>query len=176
MQLSGLDTMIVIYAMKRCGNSASADELELRKRTLVLLDNLRKEKATIVLPSVAVHEVLNGYPKERHGRVLATINERFFVAHLDLAAAALASEIWIQHKGLPPEKKLERKLLKIDTLVVATAKIGGASTFYSHDAKCRTLASLAGLVARDLPTHSTDLLLEAELKHGDVDSGLEQED
>jgi len=49
-------------------------------------------------------------------------------------------------------------------LIIASAKVGGVTTFYSHDARCRKLAVRAGIRARDLPTHSEDLFIDAEMK------------
>jgi len=61
---------------------------------------------------------------------------------------------------------IKRQVLKADVQIVATAKVAGAGTFYSHDLKCRKLAVSAGLTARDLPTHSQILFIDAEMKKG----------
>ena len=173
MNITGLDTMIIIYAMKRANEFSPPEALELRKRTVVLLDNIRKEGSILVVPTVSIWEVLTGIPKTQHGSFLAKLNDRLVPKPVDVAVAAFAADLWIRHKGLPPPEQMERKILKVDCLVVASAKMAGATAFYSHDSRCRALATLAGLDARDLPTHSTDLLLDAEIRRGETSSGLE---
>ena len=61
-------------------------------------------------------------------------------------------------------------MLKADVLIISSAKVGGASSFYSHDDKCRKLASVAGLMARDLPTHSEDLFVNVEMNRESPDA------
>jgi hypothetical protein len=55
-------------------------------------------------------------------------------------------------------------VLKADVLIISSAKVAGASVFYSHDAKSRSLAAEAGLKPLNLPTHSEDMFTNAELK------------
>jgi predicted nucleic acid-binding protein len=176
MILDSMDAMVFIYAIKRCKITHPPKDHDLRNRTLILLNHLDKENVRIVLPSVVVSEILAGIPHSDHGRTLSKLTQRFHVAPLDVAAASLAAEVWIKHRGLPKSEQMARNLLKVDSLVVATAKIGGARNFYSHDEGCRKLSALAGLVPKDLPTHSTDLLLDAELRTGSATSGLESEE
>jgi hypothetical protein len=84
----------------------------------------------------------------------------------DLSASALAAELWIRHRGLSKHEQMQRVPLKLDVMVLATAKTAGARLFYSNDRKCRALAKSIGLDARDLPTHSESLLTQAETMFG----------
>ena len=55
-------------------------------------------------------------------------------------------------------------------LIVASARAGGATQFYSHDKNCRTLAELAGMEALDLPNGETmkDQFLLADIRAGKI--------
>jgi hypothetical protein len=44
------------------------------------------------------------------------------------------------------------------------AKVAGATDFYSHDVKCRRLATMAGLSAHDLPTNHPNLFVDREIR------------
>jgi hypothetical protein len=112
---------------------------------------------------VTVAELLCAVEPQDHGNFVAALTNRFFCPTLDLRASALAAELWRYHRGLPSEQQIQRSVLKADVLIIATAKVAGATTFYSHDEKCRKLASRAGMRARDLPTHSQDLFINAEV-------------
>jgi len=149
------DTMTVIYELAE-GHADPAIQ-ELHRRARILSAALTEQKATIILPTVVVSELLTGIEPANHGQFLATLQARFLIPPLDLRAAALAAQLWIEHRKLPPDQKLERRVLKADVLVVASAKVAGATVFYSHDTKARTLANLAKMEARDLPTHSEKL-------------------
>jgi hypothetical protein len=76
----------------------------------------------------------------------------------------MAAQLWQWHRRLPPEDQIQRSILKVDVLIIAVAKVAGASVFYSHDAKSRKLAAQAGMRALDLPTHSEDMFTNAEMK------------
>jgi hypothetical protein len=43
-------------------------------------------------------------------------------------------------------------------MIVAVAKVCGATTFYSHDPACRKMAEHIGMTAFDLPTHHENFL------------------
>ena len=62
---------------------------------------------------------------------------------------------------------VKRITLKVDVLVVVSARVAGAQIFYSHDRKCRRLAALAKLEARDLPTHHENMFTVLEMRRGE---------
>ena len=54
-------------------------------------------------------------------------------------------------------------------MIVASARAGGATEFYSHDHKCRALAKLL-MTAHDLPTGTGDLkdmFFMGDIRRGD---------
>ena len=165
--IAGIDTMTVAWGFRdpeRPGDPA--DLKEKRRRAQILFAELEAKKATIVVPTIVVAELLIPLPAEAHGNFLAELNKYFFCPPFDLRACGLAAELWVKHRALAKEDQLVRRTLKADTMIVATAKSVGATVFYSHDHKCRRLAQQAGMIAKDLPEHSEDLLTEAEIRHG----------
>ncbi len=173
MTLVGLDTMILIHATKRGKSTDSPEQVDFRRRTLILLDNLRTRNDQIIISTVAITELLKGLKPEHRGPVIAKINSRFRIKPVDVAVAGFAADLWTKHRGLPEKDQMERIVLKVDVFVVAASKIAGASVFYSNDKTCRTLAEQAGMEPKDLPSHSEDLFDDAKIKRGHGESGLE---
>ncbi len=156
-----LDTMILVWELHRKPVLA---QKELQQRTRILLEQLDDDKSTVVVPSIVVAELLIPIKPEKHGDFIAELRRRFLCPPLDLQAASLAAELWQRHRGLPKTEQIKRRTLKSDVLIVATASVAGASIFYSHEAKCRRLARLAQLEAKDLPTHHENLFVDAEMR------------
>lgn len=156
---AAIDTMIVSWALREPPEGGKPDTraLEMRHRALLLLINLYDNKSQIIIPTVVVSECLIPIPPSEHGGFISKLQKKFFLAPFDLAACSLAAHLWQQHRGLPKEHQIERSLLKSDVMIVASAKVAGASVFYSHDEKCRSLATSARMTAKDLPTHSEDM-------------------
>ena len=163
-----LDTHILIWGGLRppnpSGEPLSSHAAEMTYRSHALLVDLEKRGEKIIIPVVSVAELLVPLDTSQHGAFLATLTARFFCPPFDMHAASLAAQLWSYHRTLPPSEQLGRLVLKADVQIIATAKAAGASTFYSHDSKCRKLAIRAGMKASDLPTHCEDMFEDAELK------------
>lgn len=160
--------MILIWGMKlrhhKTGGSPSKETIELETRAKILLDILDEEKSSIIVPTVTVAELLAGIDRQDHPKFLAEIGKRFFCPSFDLPAAAIAAHLWQLHKTLPKSEQFtDRRILKADVMLIATAKAAGARVLYSHDASCRKLATNV-LEAKDLPTHHPDLFRDKELR------------
>jgi len=159
--------MILIYAgivPSKSAGKKSAQLEELQVRSKLLLHQLARQQAPIFLPTIAVSELLVPVPATHRGALIATLTERLVCPPFDLHAAAIAAELWVQHKNLPADLRYDdRQVLKADAMIVASAKAAGATAFYTHDKKCRALARLAVMSDRDLPTHDPDdmFILEA---------------
>jgi predicted nucleic acid-binding protein len=164
-----LDTMILIWGGLRrpVGSKSSgaenASEMEFRSR--VLIRDLEDKDEKIIIPAISVAELLTPLDAQEHGDFIAVLTQRFFCPPFDVRAASLSAQLWQYHRGLPPKEQLQRSVLKADVLIVAVARLAGATTFYSHDAKCRKLAERAGMKAKELPTHSENLFTNSELKN-----------
>lgn len=143
------------------------ETIEYQKRAKILALNLEQAKAQIVVPTIAIAECLCGTSPKQHGQFILEFQDRFFhIPTFDLRAAAKSAELWQIHKKLPEAERMERRTLKLDVMIVACAHAAGVGVFYSHDGKCRRMAERAGMVAKDLPTHSEDLLTDAEQRLG----------
>jgi hypothetical protein len=160
-----LDTMVLIWALRKDPKKGKLTDhdAEMLRRSRILLRDLDEKKQIVILPAVAVAELLCPIDPKEHGKFIAVLTQRFFCPPFDIRAASLAAELWQYHRGLPATEQISRTVLKADVLIISSAKVGGASTFYSHDAKCRKLAAHAGLKARDLPTHSENLFVNVEI-------------
>src|SRR5579885_1321006 len=123
----------------------------MRRRSIILLDDLAAKKETVILPTVAAAEFLLGVDPARHGSVVADLQERFVLRPFDLPAMSWAARRWQQHRNLPKAEQISRVCLKADVMIVATAKVAGVSVVYSHESKVRKLAQLAGVTGKDLP-------------------------
>jgi hypothetical protein len=158
--------MIVSWVLREPpkGDNPDGHAAEMRKRALLLWMELYDKKTQIIIPTVVVSECLVPIPPLEHGGFIAKLQKMCFLAPFDLAACSLAAQLWQQHRGLPKDQRIERSVLKSDVMIVAAAKIAGASVFYSHDEKCRLLARSAGMTAKDLPTHSEDMFKNLLLK------------
>lgn len=110
-----------------------------------------------------VAELLVKVELARHGDFIAALQERFFCPPFDLRCSSLAAELWQFHAGLSKADRLERNVLKADVMIIATAKVAGASVFYSHDGRCRKLAEKTRMRAEDLPSHHPDMYRDAEV-------------
>lgn len=146
--------MVLIHGLFE---SNSPNNRELSVRSKVLLQQIERDKQTLILSAVTVSEFLVGISAERMPSVSAEIHKRFIVAPFDSVAANIAADLWQRHSKLKASEQTKRRLLKADALIVASAKSAGCQVFYSHDKKCRRLADLANMESRDLPTHSENL-------------------
>ncbi len=149
---------------KRKDKSRNQDVTEMRRRSKLLLRTLAEDDETVIVPAIAVSEVLLGIRLEEHGEFIAKLQEHFFLPPYDLRAASLAAKLWQETRELPKEEQPARTTLRADVMIVATAKVAQAKTIFSHDEKLRKLATRAGIIARELPTHSDNLFVNEEVR------------
>jgi hypothetical protein len=167
----GIDSMTLIYAeivpSKVSNRSADFDDLRVRSR--LLLQMAAGKKNTILLPTVAISELLVPVPKSQMGALIAALQRKFVCPPFDLQAASIAADLWSQHKKLPQDQQYDKRhILRADVMIVASVLAGGATEFYSHDRKCLALAGLV-MTARDLPTGDPDdMFLKGDIAKGEV--------
>jgi len=161
--------MVLVYAgiVPRKSTKGRTPSSDLTVRAKVLL-HMYKDDA-IVLPTVAISEILVPVPTSQKGPLLAKLSSRFICPPFDLPAAAIAAELWSQHKKLPKDQQYKsRHILRSDAMIIASARSAGATEFYTHDRKCRSLANLV-MVGKDLPKRDPDdMFLVDDIKRGDV--------
>lgn len=154
----GIDTHVLIYAelVPAKDEVRSADFEELRDRSRLLLYRAAKKKDMIILPTVAISELLVPVPREQQGALITLLQQKFFCPTFDLQAASIAADLVARHKQLPRDLRYnDRKIVRADAMIIASARAAGASAFYSHDGKCRSLAGLI-MKAHDLPEQDPD--------------------
>jgi predicted nucleic acid-binding protein len=160
---AGVDTNVLIYAL-RSVDPPSHEVRERQKRSQLLIRALDDEGWQIVVPVVSLAELLVDVDSNRQNSVISEFQQRFLCQSFNPPAALWAARLWIQHRKLPKNQQLKRTILKADVQIVASAKVGGATDFYSHDVKCRRLATLAGLSAHDLPMNHPNLFVDREIR------------
>ncbi|MEX0716301.1 MAG: PIN domain-containing protein [Planctomycetaceae bacterium] len=164
----GIDSMILIYAgsVPKSIGTAASERAQLTLRAKLLLHQLSDD--TIILPSIAVAELLVPIPDAQRGLLIAELSSRFVCKPFDLPATAIAADLWARSKKLPAELRHDnRNVLKSDVMIIAVAKAAGATVFYSHDRRCRAIAALV-MEAKDMPTHSEDLFLPGDIERGEA--------
>lgn len=167
---SAIDTMILVYAGLAPAKSATAKQFaQLSARAKLLILMLAQKRETIVVPTIVVSELLVPLPQDLHGRFIAEFQKRFICPPFDLHAAEIAAVLWSKHAKLPQDQQYtQRKLLKADVMIVASAKAAGATDFYSHEKACRTLASQV-MQAHDLPKRDpNDMFLLDDIERGEA--------
>ena len=152
---AGIDSMTLIYAGVAPPKSGVEIAEDLRLRSKLLLYILGRRESPIILPMIAVSELLVPLSPTQRGALLQELTRRFLCPVFDLRAAALAAELFAEHLQLPNRHYPDRTVLKADLMIVASAKAAGATEFFSNDPHCRALAKLAGLKDRELPTGDT---------------------
>ncbi len=167
----GIDSMILIYAevvpAKKAARSSDWDDLRVRSK--LLLHIAARKEGMILLPTVAISELLIPVPNAQRGALIAALQKLFVCPAFDLPAASIAADLWSQHRKLPQDQQYDRRqVLRSDSMSIASAKAAGATDFYSHDKKCRNLAALV-MTARDLPTDDPDdMFIKGDIARGEA--------
>lgn len=165
--IAGIDSMVLIYAGVVPTKKGTKINPDLQTHAKILLHKLRND--TIVLPTIAVSELLVPVPPAQQGLLIASLSKRFFCPNFDMPAASIASQLWASHKKIDTQLQYKsRHVLRSDAMIIASAKSAGATDFYSHDKKCRALAKCV-MKAFDLPTSDpTDMFLKGDIERGEV--------
>lgn len=165
----GIDTMVLIYAGVVPAKDGAQIDQDLTVRAKILLHMMQRQSATIVLPSVAVAELLVPIPTAKHGAFLSNLQTYFLCPAFDLKAASIAADLFAEHSKLErTERYTNRQTLKADVLIIATAKSAGATKFYTHETPCRRLASKV-MNAYALPDRDPgDMFLADDIRRGEV--------
>lgn len=151
-----IDSMILAWSLRDDGNQ------EQRSKTQWLFEQLEEEEAQIVVPTVVAAEFLVPLPEARRAEMLAAMSERFLLAPFDVRCAAIAASLIPSAlDGRVRGTAHSRHSVKVDAMMVATAKVWNASRIYSNDSGCRELAKRLELAAHDLPDQPNNLFAYA---------------
>ena len=125
----------------RHGTPASEHAAE---RVVHLIDTLEASRATVVVPTPVLAEILVRATREEAETLLKRMNA---AAVFEIAAFDERAAIELAERGrrkLRDEAETWAKL-KFDRQIIAIAKVCGATTIYSHDAGMRTVANRLGI-------------------------------
>lgn len=165
-----LDTNVLLWALpyglnpRSSRKKPSQDVAEMQRRARILLADLEQQKAKIIVPLVSVSEFLVGIEQANHGNVVAEFQKRFFCPPFDIRATLASARLEQAHQNFPAEERLQRKWVRPDAMIVASASVHGARVFYSHEAGVRRMADTLGMRGLDLPMHSEDMFVDNEAR------------
>jgi len=146
-----VDTNTLHWAVRKQGSSDKITHAR------YLFQELERDKAQIIVPSIVVAEYIIPVPPNLRSPVVAKLGQRFIIEPFDAKDATLAAKLWDYgkaHRNMGAQNS--RTTLRADTLIVATAVNHGATEFYTDDADCLALAKTV-MVAKPLPTIPPDL-------------------
>jgi len=90
----GIDAMVLIYAglapRTSGGSSKKLDDLSVRAKILLHMCS----KQTVIIPAIAVSEILVPVPEKQRGILIARLSDRFLCAPFDLKA--LPQNSWVK--------------------------------------------------------------------------------
>lgn len=144
-------------------------------RVSYLIATLQRDRATIIIPTPSLAEVLVGGGDAAPGWLAMLERSRHFrIADFDKRAA-------VEHAARQAERKLggkksvagERRKAKFDDQIVAIAAVAGVSVVYSDDGDIRTLAGtqfeVKGIADLPLPPENPQGSLPFAAKPPDAD-------
>jgi predicted nucleic acid-binding protein len=150
--------MVLIWGLRLHSDKKDDPRLaEMLRKTSILFAQLEKTKPTIIVPSIVVAEVLVKVEPSKQAQFLTELADRFICPPFSVNASILAAQLWRKHRSLAKEEQIARRSLKVDVLIVASAKMAGATAFYSDEEKLRKLAESAYMLGCDLPSHAEDM-------------------
>lgn len=149
-----LDSMTIIWGLQRGGNPKQSNLRENQFKAAVLIDMLTDDKQTIVLPTVAVAEVLVGTEPDDRPNLLAEFSRLFFCPAFDLRASEKAASLAYNGKSIEYNDRAKR-VFKSDVMIVATAWAAGARIFYSDDDGLSSLVFESGHAATEIANQTS---------------------
>jgi hypothetical protein len=98
--LVGIDSMVPIYAghAPTARRAQASESRELTRRARILLKQLHREKATVLLPTVAIAEILYPFAPDKRGALLDELQKHFVCCEFGLHACALAADVWARFR------------------------------------------------------------------------------
>lgn len=151
--LAAIDSMILVWGVRFQGQP------EQLQRAKWLFQEFEEKQAQIIVPAIAMSEYLVPVKEKDHKDQIAVLSKRFIIAPFDVRCSSLAARLFsVGKKARDMGGKNARKVLKADTMIIATAAVHGAEVFYSGDLGCRTLAKhFERWSVKDLPDIAPDL-------------------
>lgn len=121
------DSNFIIWGIKQA--ASAGQEAEIDKATYIVAQ-AAKQGTRILIPAVALGEVLSSLCAEDRETFVRRVNSSFFVAPYDTAAALLYARMWQARK---PDRAHTRNETKADFLIAAIAVVNKCECIYSND-------------------------------------------
>lgn len=125
-----LDTMVLIWGVQGAARSRQEQMVE---RTRRFLRNLRSGNETLMVPTPALAEYLQGFQEADRRVQLTQLEELFYLPAFDSASAYLAAELSRRERVREAYRSGDRQAVKTDVQIVATAIVHGAKRIITHD-------------------------------------------
>ena len=141
------DSMVLAYAVRKTPSQKGKV-----RRAHLLVAELERDKAVIIIPSVVVTEYLKEIAQDDRDRAANEIASWFKVEAFDLEDTVLASKLWDDGEAhRRREEEGYRNKMKADAMIIAVAINRGAGEFFSEDGDSRKMATRWGLQADSIP-------------------------
>jgi rRNA maturation endonuclease Nob1 len=159
-----LDSHYFQWGILLKAREAQKDKIQTAKE---FFDWLDKTKATIVVPTPIVTELLMGATVEERTKILTELDSRFYVKEFDIQAAKIAADIWNKKKADKVIEELRksgesmRTKIKIDLQILAIALAANVTTLYTEDGNLEKLADGLPILCRKMPLQAQITFLDA---------------
>lgn len=131
-----VDTNVLIWGVRK---EAKPEQQHMLHRVQVLLDDLKKRDARIIVPAPAMQEFLIGCSSATRMAQLKALNQHFIVVPFDARCADIAARIAGARSDMTDlfvsNDRVHKVFLKFDLQIAACAVAHRAETFYTHDVK-----------------------------------------
>jgi predicted nucleic acid-binding protein len=145
-----IDANIFIWGLKKKCDPGDED---LMQRAIYFFEWSAENEHLIMIPTVALAEVLSSEPLERHP-IIMELTKGCQIVDFDQMAAMRYSHLFIgkmkELKKKAQQESIDRQKMKIDHLIVACAIVNRANCIYSHDNGIRAFGQTY-IDVKDLP-------------------------
>jgi predicted nucleic acid-binding protein len=104
-------------------------------RTQRYLNSLRDHNEILMVPTPVVAEYLQGFERGEQVAQLKKFERYFFTPSFDLPSAAMAAELSRLFERKDLDTSGDRRSIKVDTQIVATAIVHGADVIVTNDTR-----------------------------------------
>lgn len=140
-----VDTQVLIWGIKQESNSGQEQRID---DTLAFLKKLDEDGDKVLVPSVALGEMLVNASEERRGELNAYVVEVFRIVDYDAQAALIFARLYQKYlndrrsveSNQRPSHLQNRHKMKADLMIIATALAHQADIICSDDDGVRKLA------------------------------------
>lgn len=153
-----VDSDIIIWGIKKQASPGQEENIQRAETVFALADSYSDQ---IVIPAVALAEILVHETPTARARYIEVISKSFIIAPFDTRAAMIYAEIMQERLNLAGEftdiSGAARQKMKADHLIIATAIANNCNAIYSTDPGMRRFAP-GYIDIRDLPPLTIQVL------------------